>query len=147
VSTLQAIRVPAGGVELDGDLTLPERAAGVVLFAHGSGSSRHSIRNRYVAEILNDAGLATLLLDLLTPEEESVDDRTAHLRFDIELLAARLVAAADWPGAGGDKQSAGRLLRREHRRRRRSRAGRPTPGRGRCRRLPWRPARSRRRST
>jgi putative phosphoribosyl transferase len=81
---------------LDGDLTLPERAAGVVLFAHGSGSSRHSIRNRYVAEVLNDAGLATLLLDLLTPEEESVDDRTAHLRFDIELLAARLIAAADW---------------------------------------------------
>ena len=96
MSTLQAIRVPAGGVELDGDLTLPDRAAAVVLFAHGSGSSRHSRRNRYVAEVLHEAGLATLLLDLLTPEEEAVDEGTAHLRFDIGLLAERLVAAADW---------------------------------------------------
>ena len=96
MSTEQAIRVTAGDAELDGDLTLPEEAAAVVLFAHGSGSSRHSPRNRYVAGVLNDAGLATLLLDLLTPAEEAVDERTAHLRFDIELLAGRLVAAADW---------------------------------------------------
>jgi dienelactone hydrolase len=96
VSTTRAIRVTADDADLDGDLTLPEGAAAVVLFAHGSGSSRHSPRNRYVAEVLNEAGLATLLLDLLTPAEEAVDDRTAHLRFDIGLLAGRLVAAADW---------------------------------------------------
>jgi len=67
-----------------------------VLFAHGSGSSRHSPRNRYVARVLNEANLATLLLDLLTPDEEAIDLHTAHLRFDIELLAERLVAATDW---------------------------------------------------
>jgi dienelactone hydrolase len=68
----------------------------VVLFAHGSGSSRHSPRNRHVARLLNEAQLATLLIDLLTPDEEAVDLRTAHLRFDIGLLAERLVGAADW---------------------------------------------------
>jgi dienelactone hydrolase len=90
------VRIPAGSVMLDGDLRLPREARGVVLFAHGSGSGRHSPRNRFVAERLNDGRLATLLLDLLTPEEEQVDARTAHLRFDIELLAGRLVAATDW---------------------------------------------------
>lgn len=92
----RAVEIPAGDVRLTGDLAVPAHPWGVVLFAHGSGSSRHSPRNRYVAEVLNEAGLATLLLDLLTPAEESVDERTAHLRFDIALLAERLVAAADW---------------------------------------------------
>ena len=90
------VRLPAGEVELDGDLTIPADARGVVLFAHGSGSSRHSPRNRQVAAALNVAGFGTLLLDLLTPEEERVDARTRQHRFDIPLLAARLTAAADW---------------------------------------------------
>jgi putative phosphoribosyl transferase len=91
-----AIRVPVGAVTVDGDLTLADGATAVVLFAHGSGSSRHSLRNRYVAEVLQQARLATLLLDLLTPEEEAIDEQTAQLRFDIPLLAERLVLAADW---------------------------------------------------
>jgi putative phosphoribosyl transferase len=94
--TSQAVRIPAGAVTLDGDLVVPPGARGVVLFAHGSGSSRHSPRNRFVARVLQEAGLATLLMDLLTPEEEAVDLRTAHLRFDVGLLADRLVAATDW---------------------------------------------------
>ena len=81
---------------LEGNLSLPEGARGVVLFAHGSGSSRHSPRNRYVARLLNEAKLATLLIDLLTADEEAIDLRTAHLRFDIGLLAERLVGATDW---------------------------------------------------
>jgi putative phosphoribosyl transferase len=95
-ATVHAVRIPVGPLLLDADLTLPEGATGIVVFAHGSGSSRHSPRNRQVARALNDAGLATLLLDLLTPEEEQVDARTRHLRFDIPLLAKRLVAAIDW---------------------------------------------------
>lgn len=94
--TGQAVRIPAGGVTLDGDLVVPPGARGAVLFAHGSGSSRHSPRNRFVARVLQGAGLATLLMDLLTPEEEAVDRRTAQLRFDVGLLADRLVAATDW---------------------------------------------------
>jgi dienelactone hydrolase len=90
------VRVTVGPVMLEGNLVLPEGAHGVVLFAHGSGSSRHSPRNRHVARLLNEAQLATLLIDLLTPDEEAVDLRTAHLRFDIGLLAERLVGAADW---------------------------------------------------
>ncbi len=90
------VRVSTGPVELEGDLGVPEDAGGVVLFAHGSGSSRHSPRNRYVARALREAGLATLLIDLLTPDEERVDLRTGHLRFDIELLAERLAGATDW---------------------------------------------------
>jgi pimeloyl-ACP methyl ester carboxylesterase len=85
-----------GGVALDADLVVPNGVAGVVVFAHGSGSSRHSVRNRAVAARLQDAGLATLLLDLLTPEEESVDQRTGELRFDVRLLADRLAVAGDW---------------------------------------------------
>jgi putative phosphoribosyl transferase len=92
----QTVRVRAGRVTLTGDLTVPQAAAGVVLFAHGSGSSRLSPRNRFVAAALNQGGLATLLLDLLTPDEEALDVVTAHLRFDIPLLAKRLVAATDW---------------------------------------------------
>src|ERR1700704_2035849 len=90
------VRVVAVPVTLEGNLTLPEETRGVVLFAHGSGSSRHSPRNRHVARMLNDAELATLLIDLLTSEEEAIDLRTAHLRFDIGLLAERLVAVTDW---------------------------------------------------
>lgn len=90
------VRVGASGVVLEGGLAVPDRARGVVLFAHGSGSSRHSPRNRFVAEALREGALATLLLDLLTPEEEAVDARTRQLRFDIALLADRLVGAIDW---------------------------------------------------
>jgi putative phosphoribosyl transferase len=90
------IRIPAGSVALEGDLAVPMDARGVVLFAHGSGSSRQSPRNRYVARLLNDANLATLLFDLLTPAEEAVDRRTAQLRFDVQLLATRLLDATDW---------------------------------------------------
>ncbi len=94
--TESEVRIPASGVELVGDLAVPTDAAGVVLFAHGSGSSRHSPRNRFVARELQRAGFATLLLDLLTAEEERADEQTAALRFDITLLSARLVAAVDW---------------------------------------------------
>jgi putative phosphoribosyl transferase len=90
------VRVLAGHVVLEGSLTLPERAQGIVLFAHGSGSSRHSPRNRYVAKVLSDAGLATLLIDLLTADEEATERWTRHLRFNIGLLAGRLVGATDW---------------------------------------------------
>jgi putative phosphoribosyl transferase len=90
------VDVPVGRATLEGNLSLPERAAGVVLFAHGSGSSRYSPRNRYVARLLNEAKLATLLVDLLTAEEEAIDLRTTHLRFDINLLAERLIGATDW---------------------------------------------------
>jgi putative phosphoribosyl transferase len=86
------VRVPAG-VIIDGDQTVPELSVGVVVFAHGSGSSRFSPRNRRVASALNERGIATLLLDLLTPDEERVDDVTRRLRFDVEMLAERLVAA------------------------------------------------------
>lgn len=92
----RAVRIPAAGVELDGNLVIPAEARGVVLFAHGSGSSRHSSRNRFVAEALQDKGLATLLLDLLTEDEERLDRVTAHLRFDIQLLAERLEGATEW---------------------------------------------------
>jgi dienelactone hydrolase len=95
----RALRIPLGPVTLDADLVLPAGASGLVLFAHGSGSSRFSSRNRHVARRLNDAGLATVLADLLTPAEEAVDDRTRRLRFDIPLLAQRLVGATDWLGA------------------------------------------------
>ena len=96
------VQVPAAPVTLEGNLTLPERVRGVVLFAHGSGSSRFSPRNRYVARWLNEAGLATLLIDLLTLEEEELDRQSAVLRFDIGLLAARLIAATRWLGENRD---------------------------------------------
>jgi dienelactone hydrolase len=92
----RAVAITTDGGELAGDLALPERASGVVVFAHGSGSSRSSRRNRMVAARLNDAGLATLLLDLLTQDEEARDLRTHALRFDVPLLGRRVVAALDW---------------------------------------------------
>ena len=93
------VRVGAGDVTLEGTLGIPEQPRGVVLFAHGSGSSRFSPRNRYVARILRDHGLGTLLIDLLTPQEEEIDLVTRHLRFNIRLLAERLVGAVDWLAA------------------------------------------------
>jgi len=90
------VRVPAGSAALEGNLLIPAEATGVVLFAHGSGSSRFSSRNRYVAQELRRGGLATLLIDLLTVQEEAVDVRTAHLRFDIDLLADRLAGTIEW---------------------------------------------------
>jgi putative phosphoribosyl transferase len=95
VST-RTVAVPAGGVTLSGDLTVPSQAQGIVLFAHGAGSSRHSPRNQFVASVLQEAGFATLLMDLLTEQEEVSERFTAHLRFDIDLLARRLIAVTDW---------------------------------------------------
>lgn len=93
------VTVRAGAVALEGAFSIPERAEGVVLFAHGSGSSRFSPRNRFVADFLNEGGLATLLLDLLTAEESEIDERTGELRFDIGLLSDRLTGAVDWLAA------------------------------------------------
>lgn len=106
-STERAIRVAAGRIHFDGDLVLPREPRAVVLFAHGSGSSRHSARNRHVARTLQLAGFATLLLDLLTPGEEQLDTITAHIRFDVTLLAERLEHAVRWLG----KQAETRKLR------------------------------------
>jgi putative phosphoribosyl transferase len=92
----RAVQIPTADAMLDGTLDIPPGATGIVLFAHGSGSSRFSPRNRYVARVLNDAGLGTLLIDLLTPSEEEVDDVTRTLRFDIAMLANRLIGALDW---------------------------------------------------
>ncbi len=90
------VHIRSGAVMLEGDLVIPASAPGVVLFAHGSGSSRLSPRNQYVARTIREAGVGTLLFDLLTKEEETVDSRTGHLRFDIGLLAERLVDATYW---------------------------------------------------
>jgi putative phosphoribosyl transferase len=92
----QSITIPLAEVELEADLAVPVAARGTILFAHGSGSSRHSPRNRFVASVLQDAGLATVLVDLLTPHEERLDLATAEYRFDIGLLTSRLVALTDW---------------------------------------------------
>ncbi|HMA01426.1 MAG: phosphoribosyltransferase family protein [Gemmatimonas sp.] len=91
-----AVRIPSDDVLLDADLTVPAHAIGVVIFAHGSGSGRHSSRNRFVASALNDVGMGTLLLDLLTEREAIEEERTGHIRFDVQLLAARLRDAAGW---------------------------------------------------
>jgi putative phosphoribosyl transferase len=93
---VSAVRICAGAAVLDGDLAVPSHAGAVVLFAHGSGSGRHSPRNRYVAAALDRGGFATLLMDLLTADEEAVDVRTGELRFDIARLAERLTAAVEW---------------------------------------------------
>lgn len=92
----QAIKLPCNEVTLDGLLYLPKDACGLVLFAHGSGSSRFSSRNQFVAKALNGAGLATLLFDLLTKNEEAIDSQTGQFRFDIPLLAKRLVGTTEW---------------------------------------------------
>ncbi|NLE29250.1 MAG: alpha/beta hydrolase [Phycisphaerae bacterium] len=92
----KSVQIPSGQVVLEGNLAIPEGATGIVLFAHGSGSSRHSPRNRFVAEELQREGLGTLLMDLLTPSEEAYDLGTGELRFNIEFLAGRLVDAIDW---------------------------------------------------
>jgi dienelactone hydrolase len=101
----QSRQIPAAGAVLEADIGLPDSPRGAVLFAHGSGSGRHSPRNRYVADELNQAGLATVLADLLTREEEQVDMRTASLRFDIDLLAVRVMALTDW--MDGNEPTAG----------------------------------------
>jgi dienelactone hydrolase len=103
--TYESASIPAAAVVLEADIALPERTQGLVLFAHGSGSSRHSARNRYVAEQLQHAGLATVLADLLTAEEERIDAVTVELRFDIGLLATRLAALTDW--LTGNERTAG----------------------------------------
>jgi putative phosphoribosyl transferase len=100
-----AVHVPTGGVELEGDLALPVGPEAIVVFAHGSGSSRFSPRNRFVAEHLRSRRLGTLLIDLLTAEEEAIDEQTGQLRFDIELLAGRLADAARW--LGSQRESSG----------------------------------------
>jgi putative phosphoribosyl transferase len=92
----RGVRIAAGKAMLEGELIVPANAIGIVLFAHGSGSSRHSPRNQYVARVIRESGVGTLLFDLLTREEEAVDLATAHLRFDISLLAERLVEATAW---------------------------------------------------
>jgi putative phosphoribosyl transferase len=92
----EAVRIAIGNVAVDADLHVPDRASGLMVFAHGSGSSRFSRRNRAVASALESAGFGTLLLDLLTPDEESVDERTREYRFDIDMLGERVVGAIDW---------------------------------------------------
>ena len=96
VTSERPVRIAAHGVVLDGDLVVPDDPRGVVLFAHGSGSSRHSPRNRQVAAALQEARYATFLMDLLTRAEEEIDSRTRELRFDIPRLAGRLTSATDW---------------------------------------------------
>ncbi len=92
----RGVRIPSGSAVLEGDLSLPSRNSAIVLFAHGSGSTRRSPRNQFVARSIHAAGLGTLLFDLLTAQEEALDLRTRHLRFDIGLLAERLVEATRW---------------------------------------------------
>jgi putative phosphoribosyl transferase len=94
--TATAVRVPIGDRWLEGDLGMPRQPRGIVVFAHGSGSSRHSGRNQHVARVLERRGLATLLIDLLTPDEDVIDEQSGEFRFDIEMLAGRLTAIVDW---------------------------------------------------
>ncbi len=100
----EPMTAPSTNTTLEGNLKIPKAAEGIVVFAHGSGSSRHSPRNQYVAQVLNNAGLATLLTDLLTREEEEVDIKTRQHRFNIDLLSKRLVAATDWITQNPDTQ-------------------------------------------
>lgn len=95
---LREVQIPLENFSLPGDLVVPPRASGIIVFAHGSGSSRASPRNRAVAATLNEAGFATLLFDLLSAQESAIDARTGELRFDIDLLTKRLVAVVDWAG-------------------------------------------------
>src|SRR5262249_51925613 len=110
----QSVQIPSRAAILTGELMIPSGAGGIVLFAHGSGSSRHSPRNQYVARVIREAGIGTLLFDLLTAEEEAVDIYTRHLRFDIGLLADRLVDATKWIDEESDRlknQTGARHLR------------------------------------
>jgi putative phosphoribosyl transferase len=95
----QLVSIPMGGVSLEGDLAVPSAAQGIVAFAHGSGSGRKSPRNQFVAQVLQRAGLATMLLDLLTMDEEAIDVQSMALRFDIDLLVERLTGTVDWLSA------------------------------------------------
>src|ERR1700733_2479658 len=108
-ATRKQVTIADGEVALSGDLTVPADPSGLVLFAHGSSSSRRSPRNRAVATSLNEAGLCTLLFDLLTADEERLDERTGELRFDIPLLSRRLTMAVDW--LDGSAEPAGQLPR------------------------------------
>ena len=99
---VQIVTGSTGSTFLEADLVMPTNAQGVVVFAHGSGSSRKSRRNRYIADILHQVRYATLMLDLLTPEEELLDAQTEQLRFDMELLTERLIGATDWIAQSGD---------------------------------------------
>jgi putative phosphoribosyl transferase len=101
------VQIESGDVSLPGELILPEGAEGVVLFSHGSGSSRHNPRNEFIARTIREAGIGTLLFDLLTKEEASIDARTAHLRFDIGMLAQRLVDATEWIESEFDEMNVG----------------------------------------
>ena len=101
---VQDITIPIGDIELEGSLAIPAAVTGLVMFAHGSGSSRHSPRNRHVASLLHEAHLATLLFDLLTPDEERIDAVDATLRFDVGMLAERLVEATDSIVASGSSR-------------------------------------------
>lgn len=93
-----AVKIPLDGTDLPADIAIPRQGAGLVLFAHGSGSGRYSARNLHVADVLNQGGSATVLVDLLTEEEETIDLQTRELRFDIGLLAGRVAAISDWIG-------------------------------------------------
>src|SRR5690348_6553447 len=99
VSQAQILRIPVGGVTLNADLVVPVDPRGMVLFAHGSGSSRHSHRNQFVARVLQASDFGTLLMDLLTPDEEHLDNQTREHRFNIDLLASRLTAILEWTRA------------------------------------------------
>jgi pimeloyl-ACP methyl ester carboxylesterase len=101
------VQIPAGDVMLEGELDIPTSASGVVVFAHGSGSSRHSLRNQFVARVIRESGNGTLLFDLLTSEEEEEDIVTARLRFDIDLLAHRLAAVTRWLLARSESRGLG----------------------------------------
>jgi dienelactone hydrolase len=107
--TIKAVEVPVGATTLNADLRVPPGAKGLVIFAHGSGSSRFSARNRQVAEFLGERGFATLLLDLLTSDEEAIDVHTAEYRFDIARLGPRVSAAADWAATRADLGAALRI--------------------------------------
>ena len=98
----QLVSIPMGGVSLEGDLAVPSAAQGIVAFAHGSGSGRKSPRNQFVAQVLQRAGLATMLLDLLTMDEEAIDVQSMALRFDIDLLVDRLTGTVDWLSANSE---------------------------------------------
>jgi dienelactone hydrolase len=144
----RAVRIPIdNGIVVDGDLAIPLGAGGLVVFAHGSGSSRRSARNRAVAAGLRDRGLGTRLMDLLIADEEAADVRTRELRFDIGLLAGRLEAAAAWLADQPEARDLEIGYLGPARRRRGAGRGSPPSVTCRCRRLPRRAARSRRRAS